>query len=98
MYISMLPRFSPAEIYNTYAVYVIIYVSKIGKTFVEVENWFLECDEVMQTTCIHATGCVNTISCSNFVILYFKWHLHQIHALKIVNVVKAIHGNLRYIY
>ena len=46
-----------------YAVYVIIYVLKIGKRFFRMfENWFLECDEDMQTTCIHATGCVKITS------------------------------------
>ena len=42
-----------------YAVYVIIYVLKIGKRFFRMfENWFLECDEDMQTTGLLATGCV----------------------------------------
>ena len=47
------------EIPNMYAVYVIIYVLKIGKRFFRMfENWFLECDEDMQTTGLHATGCI----------------------------------------
>ena len=42
-----------------YAVYVIIYVLEIEKRFLRMfENWFFECDEDMQTTGLHATGCV----------------------------------------
>ena len=70
MCISSVPSvFVLFEIPNMYAIYVIIYVLKIGKRFFRMfENWFLECDEDMQTTGLHATGCIIT-----FKKIFFKF-------------------------